>query len=128
MSRRMSWSVGIVLVAIVAGAFWAGQTAGEEKVKAGTAKGERVYELRTYYCLPGRLEALHKRFREHTVKLFEKHGMKNEAYWTPTDERKDRVLIYVISHDSAEAAKKSWDAFRADPEWKKVAAESEKDG
>ena len=129
MSRRMSWSVGIVLVAAVAGAFWAGQTAGEEKVKEGTAKRERVYELRTYYCLPGRLEALHKRFKDHTMKLFEKHGMKNEMYWTPIDpKQKDHVLIYIVSHDSMEAAKKSWDAFRSDPVWIKARDASEKDG
>ena len=129
MSRRMNWSVGIVLVAAVAGAFLAGQTAGEDKVKSGTAKGERVYELRTYYCLPGRLEALHKRFKDHTLKLFEKHGMKNEMYWTPTDPKlKDHVLIYIVSHDSMDAAKKSWDAFRTDPNWIKVRDASEKDG
>jgi hypothetical protein len=129
MSRRVSWSVGIVLAAAVAGAFLAGQTAGEDKVKSGTAKGERVYELRTYYCLPGRLEALHKRFKDHTLKLFEKHGMKNEMYWTPTDPKlKDHVLIYIVSHDSMDAAKKSWDAFRSDPNWIKVRDASEKDG
>jgi NIPSNAP len=124
MSRYVSWTVGVVFMAVMAGVFWAGQSAGEDQVK-----GERVYELRTYYCLPGRLEALHKRFREHTVKLFEKHGMKNEMYWTPTDPKlKDHTLIYVVSHDSAEAAKKSWDAFRADPDWLKVRDASEKDG
>jgi hypothetical protein len=102
----------------------AGTAAGEDKVK-----GARVYELRTYYCLPGRLEALHKRFADHTLKLFEKHGMKNEMYWTPTDEKlKGHVLIYVISHDSLEAAKKSWDGFRSDPDWIKVRDASEKDG
>jgi hypothetical protein len=74
---------------------------------------ERIYELRTYTTLPGRLPALHKRFAEHTMKLFEKHGMKNEGYWTPTDEKlKDTVLIYIISHDSMAAAEKSWAAFR----------------
>ena len=129
MSHRMSWSVGVVLVVAVAGAFWAGQTAGEDKVKEGTAKGERVYELRTYYCLPGRLEALHKRFKDHTLNLFEKHGMKNEMYWTPTDpKQKDHVLIYVVSHDSMEAAKKSWDDFRSDPVWIAARDASEKDG
>ena len=129
MSRNGSWSVGFVIMAAVAGAFWAGQTAGEDKVKEGTAKGERVYELRTYYCLPGRLEALHKRFKDHTMNLFEKHGMKNEMYWTPTDPKlKDHVLIYIVSHDSMDAAKKSWDAFRSDPNWIKVRDASEKDG
>lgn len=85
-----------------------------------------VYELRTYTTHPGRLDALNKRFREHTTKLFEKHGMTNVMYWTPVD--KEDTLIYVLKHNSPEAAKKSWDAFRNDPDWKKVAMESEKDG
>jgi hypothetical protein len=88
-----------------------------------------VLELRIYTCEPGRLEALHKRFREHTTKLFEKHGMKNVAYWTPTDEPHSKdTLIYIVQHESRDAAKKSWDAFRADPEWVRVREESERDG
>src|SRR5262249_50324647 len=84
------------------------------------------YELRTYTTLPGRLPALHKRFAEHTMKLFEKHGMRNEVYWTPLDdERKDTTLIYVISHESREAADKNWQAFQADPDWQKARAASE---
>ncbi len=103
---------------------WAAPAAAQEgKVS------ERVYELRTYTTLPGRLPALHKRFADHTLKLFEKHGMKNEGYWTPTDEKlKDTTLIYIISHDSLEAAEKSWAAFIADPDWQKVRAASEVDG
>jgi hypothetical protein len=63
------------------------------------------------------------------MKLFEKHGMKNEMYWTPTDpERKDNTLIYVVSHESQEAADKSWKAFGADPEWHAARDASEKDG
>jgi len=90
---------------------------------------ERVYELRTYTTLPGRLPALHMRFAEHTMKLFEKHGMKNEGYWTPTDEKlKETTLIYIISHESLAAAEKSWAAFQADPEWQSVRAASEADG
>ena len=90
---------------------------------------ERVYELRTYTTLPGRLPALHKRFAEHTMKLFEKHGMKNEGYWTPTDEKlKETTLIYIVSHESMAAAEKNWAAFGADPEWQKVRAESEQNG
>lgn len=88
-----------------------------------------LYELRTYYTPEGKLDALNDRFRMYTMKLFEKHGMKNGMYWTPTDpERSKDTLIYVVSHDSPEAAKKSWDAFRNDPEWIKVRDESEKDG
>jgi len=86
----------------------------------------RVYELRTYTTEPGRLPALHKRFKDHTIKLFEKHGMKNGMYWVPMEE--DNKLIYIVEHESREAAEKSWTAFRNDPEWKKVAAESEADG
>lgn len=114
----------LVLAAIVGigmAGFAAGFSVGQEK-KVNT----RVYELRTYTTLPGRLPALHKRFSEHTMKLFEKHGMKNEAYWTPTDdEHKDTTLIYVISHESEDAAKKNWAAFQADPDWQKARAASE---
>jgi len=114
------------LVAAVAG-FILG--AGLQMVHGADAPAPRVFEIRTYHTLPGRLDALHKRFREHTMKIFEKHGMTNVAYWTPQDSpAKDNTLIYVISHASREAAKKNWDEFRNDPEWKAVAAASEADG
>ena len=72
---------------------------------------------------------LNKRFAEHTLKLFEKHGMRNEMYWIPTDEaRKDNTLIYILSHDSQEAADKSWKAFLADPDRIKARDASEADG
>jgi hypothetical protein len=92
------------------------------------AKGEKpmVYEMRTYITHPGRLPALNKRFREHTMRLFEKHGMKNIAYWTPIDQ--ENTLVYVIAHKSVEAAKKSWQSFRDDTDWKKVVEESQRDG
>jgi hypothetical protein len=85
-----------------------------------------VYELRTYYCHPGKLPALHARFRDHTLKLFEKHGMKNVLYWTPVDQ--EDVLIYIVAHKSEAAAKASWEAFINDPAWKAAYAESTKDG
>ena len=111
-----------VLIAVGLIGFAAGVSVGQEK-KA------RVYELRTYTVLPGRLPALHRRFAEHTMKLFEKHGMKNEMYWTPTDDaRKDNTLIYFLAHESQEAADRSWKAFQADPEWIKVRDASEADG
>lgn len=88
-----------------------------------------VYELRTYVCEEGRLDALHARFRDHTLALFEKHGITNLAYWTPTDAETSRTtLIYVIRHESREAAAASWQAFRDDPEWQRVRAASEEDG
>ena len=89
----------------------------------------RVFEIRTYYTLPGRLDALHKRFREHTMKMFEKHGMSNVGYWVPQDSpAHETTLVYVISHASREAAKANWAAFSADPEWQKISADSQKDG
>jgi hypothetical protein len=96
---------------------------------ANAAKSNRVYELRTYTTYDGKLDALLARFRNHTTQLFERHGMKNVGYWVPQDEpQKKNVLIYLVSHESREAAKKSWDAFRNDPDWKKVVAESEAAG
>jgi hypothetical protein len=96
---------------------------------AGTADTGRVFELRTYHTFPGRLDALHKRFRDHTMKLFEKHGMTNIGYWVPQDSpARENTLIYVVSHASRDAAKASWAAFIADPEWKKVSEDSQKDG
>jgi hypothetical protein len=101
-------------------------------VAAGSAfaqTGGRVFEIRTYTAHEGKLQDLHARFRNHTLKLFEKHGMTNVGYWAPTDEPLSKnTLIYIISHKSREAAKKSWDAFRADPEWQKVRATSEANG
>lgn len=111
-----------ILVGIAA--FVAGYSIGQEK-KVNT----RLYELRTYTALPGRLPALNKRFAEHTLKLFEKHGMKNEMYWIPADPaKKENTLIYVVSHASQEAADASWKAFQADPDWKKARDASEADG
>lgn len=110
-----------VLLAIVA--LRSNSTIGEEPKMTG------VFELRTYTTLEGRLPNLNARFKNHTLKLFEKHGMKNVMYWTPTDEKTaNNTLIYVIWHASPEAAKKSWDGFRADPDWIKARDESEKDG
>jgi hypothetical protein len=88
-----------------------------------------VYELRVYHTFEGKLDDLLKRFREHTTKLFEKHGMKNVAYWTPLDEpAKGTTLIYVLAHPSREAATANWKAFQDDPEWKAVRDKSEENG
>ena len=89
----------------------------------------RVFEIRTYTTLPGRLDALNARFRNHTMRIFEKHGMTNVGYWIPQDApRKDNTLIYIIAHASRAQAVRNWEAFGKDPEWARVAAESEKDG
>jgi hypothetical protein len=89
----------------------------------------RVFEIRTYTTEPGKLPDLLKRFRDHTTKLFEKHGMTNIGYWVPTDEpRSKNTLIYILAHASRDAAKKSWDGFQHDPDWIKVRTASEASG
>ena len=88
-----------------------------------------VYELRVYHTLEGKLPDLLKRFRDHTTKLFERHGMKNVAYWVPMDEpAKSNMLIYILAHASREAAAANWKAFQADPEWIEVRSKSEEPG
>jgi hypothetical protein len=88
-----------------------------------------VYELRVYQAAPGRLAELLARFREHTAKLFDRHGMKNVAYWTPADEpQKSNTLIYILQHPSREAAAANWKSFQDDPEWKSVRDKSEANG
>ena len=89
----------------------------------------RVFEIRTYTTADGKLQDLHRRFREHTMKLFERHGMVNIAYWTPQDPKlASNTLIYVLAHKSRQAAADSWAAFSADPEWQRVKAASEANG
>jgi NIPSNAP protein len=93
------------------------------------AAEDRVFEMRTYITHDGRLDALHKRFREHTNRLFAKHGITPIAYWVPTDGPEAKTtLVYVLAYPSREAAEKSWQAFRDDPEWKVAKDASEKDG
>ena len=89
----------------------------------------RVFELRTYIATPGKIDALHARFRDHTMKLFEKHHMTVIGFWRPTDEQQAKQkLVYLLAFPSLEAAAKSWKDFQADPEWKAVKEASEKNG
>jgi hypothetical protein len=90
-------------------------------------KDTRVFEMRTYYANPDKLDALHARFRDHTKALFEKHGMVNIGYWTPI-ENPDSKLIYVLAYPSRDARDVSWKEFSADPDWVKARTESEVDG
>ena len=88
-----------------------------------------VYELRVYHAAPGKLGDLLSRFREHTIKIFNRHGMKSVAYWTPLDEpEKSNTLIYILQHPSREAAAANWKSFQDDPEWKAVKEKSEANG
>ncbi|MDB5313310.1 MAG: hypothetical protein JWO38_7512 [Gemmataceae bacterium] len=95
---------------------------------AADKKDTRVYEMRVYYAAPGKLDALQARFRDHTVKLFEKHGMTNVGYFVPVGDNKDEKLVYFLSYPSKEARDKSWATFQQDPDWKQALADSEKAG
>lgn len=89
------------------------------------AQGNRVFELRTYTAGEGKLDLLHARFRNHTTRLFQKHGIQNVIYGKPLDmPLAQNTLVYVLAYPSRDAATKSWDAFRNDPDWKKAASES----
>jgi len=88
-----------------------------------------VYELRIYQAVPGKLDELIARFRDHTMALFAKHGMKSLAYWTALDEpAKSNNFFYILEHPSREAAAANWKAFEADPEWQRVKAKTEENG
>jgi hypothetical protein len=96
---------------------------------AGAQQPARVFEMRTYTCNEGKLPDLLARFRNHTVQIFEKHGMTSIGYWVPQDAPgSQNTLIYILAHPSREAAKKNWAAFQNDPEWQKVQKESEANG
>lgn len=90
---------------------------------------QKVFELRIYTATPGNLEKLHTRFRDHTLRIFEKHGMRVMGFWSPTAEQdRDSQLIYVLEHSSRAAADAAWNAFGADPEWRSVSEASNADG
>ena len=111
--------------------FLAGLSAGS-LLQSGIAHAQaakHVYELRTYTAPEGKLGDLHTRFRDHTIRIFNKHGMKSVIYLAPQDAPDSQnTLIYVLEHPSREAAKKAWADFQADPEWVKVAADSQVNG
>jgi hypothetical protein len=122
----------IVQLSVIAAVFVAGFALGgifqSRGVVSAQAKG-RVYELRTYTTPEGKLEDLKARFRDHTVKLFEKHGMTNIGYWVPQDPPlAQNTLIYVLAHKDRETAKQSWAAFGKDPDWVKARTASEANG
>jgi NIPSNAP len=125
---RTPFLVGVLVLALGAGITAlavraANPDKGEKKVDT------RVYELRTYYAAPGKMEALHARFRDHTLKYFEKHGLKVEGFWKPLDEKaQEEKLVYLLSFPSKEAADQSWKDFREDPGWIQARDDSEKDG
>jgi hypothetical protein len=114
-------ALGIVIAGL---ALWAAPAPAADTCPTG-----KIYELRIYTTNPGKLDSLHKRFRDHTCKLFQKHGIELIGFWTPTtgDEAKS-ALYYIVAFPSVEAQKKAWQAFKEDPEWKKAKAASETNG
>lgn len=96
---------------------------------SNSESSHHVYELRLYHVHEGKADALKARFGDHTDAIFKRHHMKSIGYWVPEDAPDSQNLfVYILEHPSREEAKKNWDAFRADPEWKKVKAESEANG
>ncbi len=102
----------------------------EEAPSPSLVKDGHCFELRTYHAMPGKLEELHKRFRDHTLTIFARHGFKVVGFWGPTDKAagSESTLIYLLEFPSREAATKAWDAFRKDPEWQSVQKASEANG
>jgi len=116
-------------VLFLAVGFVAGAVLGPRLGVVSAQSSPKVFELRTYTAPEGKLADLHARFRDHTLRIFQKHGMSNVIYLSPTDPPlSQNTLVYLLAHESRDAAKKNWAAFAADPEWKKVAAESQANG
>ncbi|HUQ51997.1 MAG TPA: NIPSNAP family protein [Gammaproteobacteria bacterium] len=120
------------LVAATFSVFAAGFVAGHWFDFTSEAQAQargKVFELRTYTAPEGKLNDLVARFRNDTLRIFEKHGMHNVGYWLPTDApASSNTLVYILAHDSRDAATKSWAEFRDDPEWKAVAERTQANG
>jgi hypothetical protein len=127
MSLRTFFTISAVVTAFSAGYVTHGVTVPSQVVHAAAA--DRVFEMRTYTASSGKLEAVKNRFRDHTIRIFNKHGMTSIGYWTPADPPgAGTTLVYIIAHASREQAVKNWAEFNADPEWVKVRADSNVDG
>ena len=125
---KLTWfrAFAIAALAFAAGSWLTSRFLAPVKVEAAS---NRVYELRIYHTLPGRLPALVKRFKDDTRRIFDQHGITSVGYWVPQDDPiKSNTLIYIVSHPNREAATKDWKEFGGDPEWQKVAKASEADG
>src|SRR5258708_12452266 len=122
MSRKKLLSICLLAAAAVVGY-------GVMKTNSAQAASTRVFELRTYTCNEGKLDALNARFRNHTTRIFKKHGMTNIGYWIPQDgPTHSNTLVYIISHESREPPKKNWDPFPQTPESQKLQKEPDSDG
>jgi len=87
-----------------------------------------IYELRIYRCVPGRRQALLSRFEKETLRLWEKHGIRQAGFWTTLIGKSDQEVTYMLAWDSIAEREKRWGAFLTDPEWAAVLARTEEDG
>jgi hypothetical protein len=124
--KRRTFVQALPAATLIPASIWAAaQQANANPTQASTG----VYELRVYHAAAGKLAELEARFRDHTIEIFNRHGIKSVAYWTPLDEpEKSNTLIYILQHPSREAAATNWKAFQDDPEWKSVHEKSEANG
>jgi hypothetical protein len=124
--------LSLLFAAVFASGFILGSANSQLPWPAAEAQAQaqaRVFELRTYTSHEGKLQDVVNRFRDHTRTYFDRHGMTSIGYWTPQDgPLAQNTLIYIIAHPSRDAAKKNWDAFRADPDWQKARDASEANG
>jgi hypothetical protein len=129
MRKWRSIAIGIVTVWVGAGMAGLHSSTSAAGAPAVEQAQSRVFELRTYTANPGKFEAMKNRFRDHILPLFKKHNLTVVGFWSPADApASENTLIYVLAHESREAAKKNWAAFSADPVRKQVWADTEKDG
>jgi hypothetical protein len=152
MSTRVHFRRFLIAALALGGFATLALRAADEKTANEPAPEQRCFEMRTYHAAPGKLDALNARFRDHTTKLFAKHGMESIGYWTPVPKEAPAAappaatgnanagpaaasgnsdggtLVYILAYPSKQAADASWKAFREDPDWVKAKAESEKDG
>jgi len=126
--RQRSRFLAIFAFALCAAIAWlsAAPPVAPAQESAAAKLSARIFEMRTYHTAPGRLDALHSRFRNHTNYLFVKHGMTLVGYWTPVDQ--PDTLVYILAYPSRDAREASWKAFMNDPVWKQVYTESHQDG
>jgi predicted GIY-YIG superfamily endonuclease len=123
---KRTWVHLVAAIALLVAGYSAVRMSAPASLQAQQA-GMRVFEWRTYTAPDAeKFAMLNARFREHTTRLFEKHGMTNIGYWTPVET--PNTLTYIIAHANMEAAKKSWAGFRADPDWQKIVADSKAKG
>jgi hypothetical protein len=127
--RSLNTRAGSAFALVFVAGVIVGQALGPSRASAQAPAGSRVFELRKYTAPEGKLGDLEKRFRDHTIRIFNKHHMTSIGYWVPQDAPDSQnTLIYVLAHPSRDEAKKNWAEFSADPEWQKVSAESQVNG